>query len=111
MYPGGTAELIRGWTRSLATGARFTRWWLALATALWIWSLAGGWITTPLVYPASAIQVWVLGRRAGSIHPVAAAVFPVLVVFFVVIFVRSAFAVVFRRDVTWKGRQVGARTG
>jgi 4,4'-diaponeurosporenoate glycosyltransferase len=111
MYPGGFAELIRGWTRSIGTGARFTRWWIGLAVALWMCSVAGGWLAAPLVYPFTAVQIWILGRRAGTAHPVAAALFPLLVVIFVVIFVRSGFSVAFRRDVTWKGRQVGARTG
>lgn len=110
MYPGGFGELVRGWTRSIATGARFTRWWIGVAVALWMCSVAGGWLAAPLVYPFTAVQIWVLGRRAGTTHPLAAALFPILVVVFVVIFLRSAFSVVFRRDVTWKGRQVGART-
>ena len=109
MYPGGVRALVRGWGRSIATGARFTPWWIALATAAWMASLAGGWIAAPLVYPLSAVQVWVLGRRAGSIHPVSAALFPVLVASFVVVFLRSAIAVVLRRDVNWKGRRVGTR--
>jgi 4,4'-diaponeurosporenoate glycosyltransferase len=109
MYPDGFRALVRGWTRSIATGARFTRWWLALATIAWVCSIAGGWIAAPVTYPLIAVQVWVLGRRAGTIDPRAAALFPLLVVVFAVIFVRSAFAVVFRRDVTWKGRAVDAR--
>ncbi len=109
MYPDGFGALVRGWTRSLATGARFTRWWLASATIAWVCSIAGGWIAAPVVYPLIAVQIWVLGRRAGTVDPRAAALFPLLVVVFVVIFVRSAFAVVFRRDVTWKGRAVDAR--
>ena len=111
MYPGGLSELVRGWTRSIATGARFTRWWVGLAVAFWMCSVAGGWLAAPLVYPLTAVQVWVLGRRAGTTRPIAAVLFPILVFAFVVIFVRSAFLVVFRRDVTWKGRQVGAQTG
>lgn len=111
MYPGGFVEMIRGWTRSIATGARFTSWWLAIATAAWMCSVAGGWLALPLVYPLTAMQIWVLGRRAGTIHPLAAALFPILTFVFVVIFVRSAIAVVLRRDVTWKGRQVDARAG
>lgn len=111
MYPGGFGELVRGWTRSIATGARFTRWWVGLAVACWVCSVAGGWLAAPIVYPLTAVQIWVLGRRAGTTHPVAALLFPVLVIVFAAIFVRSAFAVVFGRDVTWKGRQVGARTG
>ncbi len=111
MYPGGVLDLTRGWTRSLATGARFTRWWVGLAVACWMCSVAGGWLAAPIVYPLTALQLWVLGRRAGTTRPIAAVLFPVLVVVFVVIFVRSALLVVLRRDVTWKGRQVGARSG
>jgi 4,4'-diaponeurosporenoate glycosyltransferase len=111
MYPGGFGDLVRGWTRSIATGARFTRWWLTLATVGWICSIAGGWIASPLVYPLISWQIWVLGRRAGTITPGAAILFPILVIVFAVIFVRSVVAVVFRRDVTWKGRDVAARGG
>lgn len=111
MYPGGFAESVRGWTRSIATGARLARWWVGLAVAFWMCSVAGGWLAAPLVYPFTAVQLWVLGRRAGTMHPVAAALFPLLVVVFVAIFVRSVVAVLLGRDVTWKGRQVGARTG
>jgi 4,4'-diaponeurosporenoate glycosyltransferase len=109
MYPDGLTQTIRGWTRSIATGARFTRWWLTLATLLWVWSLAGGWLASPLLYPLSALQVWVLGRRAASVHPLTALLFPIAVAAFVVIFARSLFAVVFGRQVAWKGRTVAAR--
>ena len=109
MYPGGLRELVQGWTRSIATGTRFAPWWLSLAVALWVWSLAGGWLAEPLVYPLSAAQFWVLGRRAGSMHPLTALLFPLAVVVFLWIFVRSLFAMVFRRDVTWKHRPVAAR--
>ena len=111
MYPGGVRELIAGWTRTIATGARFTPWWLLIATLGWVWSLAGGWLATPLLYPLSAVQVWVLGRRAGRITPLAALLFPILVVVFVVVFLRSAFALVLGREVGWKGRRVPARAG
>ena len=109
MYPDGLRQLMGGWTRSLATGARFTPWWLSVAVALWVWSLAGGWIAEPFVYPLSAVQFWVLGRRAGSMHPLTALLYPLSVVVFAVIFLRSAVAVVLRRDVTWKQRSVAAR--
>ncbi len=109
MYPLGLRQTVRGWTRSIATGARSTRWWLAVATLAWIWSLAGGWLATPIVYPLSALQVWVLGRRAASIHPATAIAYPIAVAVLIVVFVRSAVAVVLRREVEWKGRRVDAR--
>ena len=68
-------------------------------------------IAAPITYPLIAAQVWVLGRRAGTTDPRAALLFPILVAVFAVIFVRSALAVVLRRDVTWKGRDVAARGG
>lgn len=110
MYPAGARELLDGWTRSIATGARFTPWWLSVLVACWVWSLAGGWLVEPLLYPFSAVQVWVLGRRAGSFRLVTALLYPLAVIAFVVIFVRSAVAVIFRRQVAWKQRSVAART-
>jgi 4,4'-diaponeurosporenoate glycosyltransferase len=109
MYPDGLGQAVQGWTRSIATGARFTSWWWSLAVMLWVWSLAGGWLAEPLVYPLSAVQFWVLGRRAGSMHPVTALLYPIAVAVFAWIFLRSLFALVFRRDVTWKQRSVAAR--
>lgn len=109
MYPDGFGQIVRGWTRSIATGARFTPWWLALATLAWVWSLAGGWLTMPIAYPLSVIQFWVLGRRAASVHPLTALLYPVAVVVFTLIFVRSAAAIVLGRRVEWKGRRVDAR--
>ena len=110
MYPTGLGALVEGWTRSIAAGARFVPWWLALATACWVWSLAGGWLAMPVVYPLSALQIYVLGRRVGSIHPVTAVLFPLLVITFVIVFARSLGAIVFRRSVTWKGRRIDATT-
>ncbi len=66
-------------------------------------SPAGGWRCPSLLYPLSALQVWVLGRRAASVHPLTALLFPIAVGAFVVIFVRSLFAVVFGRQVDLEG--------
>jgi 4,4'-diaponeurosporenoate glycosyltransferase len=109
MYPEGLRQLVQGWTRSIATGARFTPWWLSIAVVAWVWSLAGGWLAEPLVYPLSAVQFWVLGRRAGSMHPLTAVLYPLAVALFAAIFLRSLFALVFRREVTWKQRSVPSR--
>jgi len=109
MYPEGLGQLVQGWTRSIATGTRFAPWWLSIAVVLWVWSLAGGWLAEPLVYPLSAVQFWILGRRAGSMHPLTALLYPLAVVVFAWIFLRSLFALVFRREVTWKQRSVAAR--
>lgn len=113
MYPGGLPDLVRGWTRSIATGATSVPWWAAIGTAAWIWALAAGWLVggwpAIAVYAACAWQVWVLGCRAGRFSPLIAALYPIAVVVFVVVFVRSLVALALRRDVTWKSRRIAAR--
>lgn len=110
MYPSGLREAMRGWTRSIATGARFTPWWASLLVLAWVWSLAGGWLAAPIVYPLSAVQVWVLGRRAGSLHPVTAVLYPIAVLGFVLVFLGSLVTLLTNRQITWKDRQVDARS-
>jgi 4,4'-diaponeurosporenoate glycosyltransferase len=121
MYPNGARELLNGWTRSIATGARLTRWPLTLAIVCWLAAVAGGWLAggwptnepamSAAIYALCAGQLLILGRRAGSMHPLTAALFPVAVVVFVLIFVRSLVTIVFGRDVPWKGRAVSAADG
>lgn len=121
MYPDGAGQLVNGWTRSIATGLRSTRWWWSLATVWWVAALAGGWLAAgwpsdaPVafasVYAACALQLWVLGRRAGSIRVATALLYPAAVVVFVAIVVRSVVVLAVGRPVTWKGRRVDSRSG
>ena len=109
MYPGGLGDVIAGWTRSIATGAGAVRWWITPLVVAWIWSLAAGWTVSWWLYPLSALQLYALGRRAGSFSPITAALYPLALGVFVYVFVRSAWAVAFGRQVTWKARQIAAR--
>ena len=109
MYPKGLSDVIAGWTRSLATGALSVRWWLAIAIGLWVWTLAAGWMAGWWMYPLCALQVGILARRAGSFSPVMAALYPLALTVFVLVLARSMFAVILKRQVTWKQRRVDAR--
>jgi 4,4'-diaponeurosporenoate glycosyltransferase len=121
MYPNGARELLDGWTRSIATGARLTRWPLTFAIVCWVAAIAGGWTAggwptnqpalSAAIYALSAAQLWILGRRAGSMHPLTAMLFPIAVVVFVLIFLRSLVIIAFGRNVPWKGRAVAAADG
>ncbi len=109
MYPGGLRPLVQGWTKNIASGAASVRWWFALLVVGWLWSLNGGWITSPWFYAASVVQVLVLGHRAGRFGLLTAVAYPVLVLFFLVIFLRSVALTALRRPVRWKGRRVAPR--
>ena len=109
MYPDGFRSLVQGWTKNIATGAVRTRWWVLAMIVAWVWSLAGGWLTSPWLYVASALQVFVLSRRVGRFSPVASVLYPIGMLFFLVIFVRSAILRSLGKPVTWKGRAVSSR--
>jgi 4,4'-diaponeurosporenoate glycosyltransferase len=115
MYPNGTSDLIEGWTKGFASGAGRTprctllllvAWMIGLMTApvgLLATSADFAWIA---VYLASALQVGWLARLVGAFPWYAALFYPVPLVFFFVLFARSA-----RRsgkNVTWKGREIRA---
>ena len=109
MYPGGLRALVQGWTKNIASGAASVRWWFGLLIVGWLWSLNGGWITSVWFYAASVVQVLVLGRRAGRFGPLTAVAYPLLVVCFLVVFLRSVALTLLRRPVPWKGRPVATR--
>jgi len=109
MYPGGIRDLIRGWTRSVATGARSGPWWAVLLTVAWVASLVGGMLVSPVLYAASVIQLAVLAPRAGKFSILMAALYPLALAIFLGVFVRSAIKVILRRPVQWKSREVSAR--
>ena len=106
MYPTGFASLVEGWTKGIAIGFDATPWWAALGTAAWVTSVLGGWLTSPWFALASTVQMAVLARRAGSFRWYAVIGAPLLMGFFVVVFVRSMVLRRFRRSLTWKGRTV-----
>jgi 4,4'-diaponeurosporenoate glycosyltransferase len=110
MYPSGVRALVQGWTKNIATGARSVPWWAAPLMVGWIWSLAGGPFTSWWCYGASVAQLAVQGRRVGRFGLLSAALYPVLLVFFLVVFVRSVVLTAFGRPVWWRGRRVATRS-
>ena len=105
MYPGGLRQLGAGWSRTLAAGIAATPWWVTLAVVGWVWSLAGGPFAGWWAYPLSAVQVWVLGRRAGRFGPVVAALYPLAVLALLAVVAGAVFNRA-RRRTSWKGRPV-----
>jgi 4,4'-diaponeurosporenoate glycosyltransferase len=104
MYPDGIRSLVEGWTKGFGIGFDATPWWAAIATAAWVTSVAGGWLTSPWFALATLVQVAVLARRAGGFRWYAVAGAPVLIAFFAVVCAGSIFRRYSGRAVTWKGR-------
>jgi len=119
MYPGGLRRLAEGWTKNFASGASSTGTVRLLAIVLWVTGLGTAAIelldglrgATPLALPVLlyalfAGQLAVLFRRVGSFGPLTALCYPVLLVFFCGVFVRSLWRTHVRRSVQWRDRQI-----
>jgi 4,4'-diaponeurosporenoate glycosyltransferase len=118
MYPNGIRDLVDGWSKGFATGAGMARIPLLLAIIAWIGSgisatvFAIGAISGmqgtviiwwTLAYLAYAFQVQWMAFRVGTFKPYTALLFPLPLLFFVVVFFRSAFLIYMRKSVRWKG--------
>jgi 4,4'-diaponeurosporenoate glycosyltransferase len=119
MYPGGPRRLVEGWTKNFATGAGSTRLLRLLAVVAWIAALGTGALLLvdglrgerPLAvgvaaFVAMVAQVAVLFRSVGRFGPLSAALYPVHLVVFVAVFVRSLWSTHVRREVRWRGRSI-----
>ncbi len=124
MYPGGLIELINGWSKAFSSGAAQTPRWILLLTIAWI---TGGmlvpiYLTTGLIavsplnielavllYVLYALQLWAMLRRLGAFRWYTAVFYPVPLVFYLVVFTRSALLSALGREVAWKGRRITPR--
>jgi 4,4'-diaponeurosporenoate glycosyltransferase len=121
MYPNGLRQLVEGWSKNMASGARFVSALRSLLIALWVTALC---VTVQLVvsamlgagrptvdlavaaYGAFGVQWFVLARRLTNAGAFTAIVFPATTVFFVAMFLRSAWCTFVRRRVRWRGRAI-----
>ena len=59
-----------------------------------------------VAWAAIAAQLWWMLRRLGSFHWLTAVLFPIPLLAFVGLFVRSLVLRLARRPVTWRGRRI-----
>jgi 4,4'-diaponeurosporenoate glycosyltransferase len=108
-------RLVEGFAKNFAAGAATTPWLRLLAIVAWIGAcliaaagiLAGGPVAL-LVYAAFAVQCFVMLRQLGNFGILAALLYPLLAVIFLVIVLGSLVLVV-RGQVRWKGRTIRLR--
>lgn len=108
MYPDGARQLVEGWTKNIATGAATVPWWAFVLTVGWLWSMIGAPAAGWLCWAAGAAQVYVLGRRVAQVRWWAAALAPLLAVWFLAVLARSAWRRARGRSSPWRGRAVPA---
>lgn len=121
MYPEGLGQLVEGFTKNLAAGARSVRLvttalvvaWLTLLVQAAVAPARAAAVGDALLVPAAlylavALQVWWMARRLGRFSPLVAATFPVSLLLFLGVFVRSVVAAA-RGSVSWRGRRVSLR--
>lgn len=117
--------VVQGWGKNVATGARRTPPLRGVATFAWVAALLAialeafqalpvvgngtALSTTAALYAAVTVQVAVLGRQVGRFG-FAAALWPILVTFFVVVFAWSSLRTLVVRQVTWSGRTIRVAT-
>ncbi|MHB0856369.1 MAG: glycosyltransferase [Anaerolineae bacterium] len=120
MYPGGLAQLVEGWSKGFGTGAMTTRLPILLLVIAWISgcfsisihairALATGApdaLLVLLLYALYALEIGWMLRRIGNFHAFAAALFPIPLVFFAMVMLRSLVLIYALRRVLWRGRTI-----
>lgn len=119
MYAGGLGEIFAGWTKSFAMGGKGTPLFIWICWSLWMVGAMGAtraiisvlvhWDTVAFLWAALgyaifAIQIYRWLNRLGRFRLMTAVFYPVAAMFFVVVFVRSLTALMFRQPLVWKGR-------
>jgi len=124
MYPGGIKQLITGWSKGFAMGAVKTSIPVLIMIIAWITGAIGTTrhlIQAPvstdislvtlwgLLYVAYAGQIYWMLHRIGNFKFYTALLFPVPLLFFLIIFIYSFFIIFIRKSVRWKGRAIEVR--
>ncbi|QDI90143.1 glycosyltransferase [Salicibibacter halophilus] len=121
MYAEGIGQLVEGWTKNFATASQSTHPLVMTLIIIWI---SGGFVTVPLLVSAALIgsvfwgvigsiaylsymaQLFVLARRTGNFHFWAFIVYPMLLVFFTILYIWSLFLTNVLHTVRWRGRKI-----
>jgi 4,4'-diaponeurosporenoate glycosyltransferase len=121
MYPKGARQLVEGWSKNMARGARSVPAGRAVGIGVWITAMLSSILLlvdaaldrTPQVaaaagvaYGAFVVQQRAQLRQLGRFGWGTALAYPLHAVFLLVVVVRSAWLTFVRRRVSWKGRSV-----
>ncbi|GIP42762.1 glycosyl transferase [Paenibacillus sp. J45TS6] len=118
MYPEGWSSLWRGWSKSMASGAAATRFRRLLPVIIWIMGMISSffllidsfftediWIGT-VIYALYALEIAVLLRRVGNFRSWVWSFYPLPLLFFLLLFIRSILMTFVKKKVKWKDREI-----
>lgn len=121
MYPDGMKNLIDGWTKAFASGASKTSLISMISIIMWI---SGGFtisisliftlfisdyiLLSSIGYILFSIQMYWMLHRIGTYKIISALIFPLHLLFFVIIFSRSIYYQVTKKKIQWKSRNVSS---
>ncbi|KAF5088773.1 4,4'-diaponeurosporenoate glycosyltransferase [anaerobic digester metagenome] len=121
MYGGGLGDLIDGWTKNQAAGVARTPLFLIVLVFFWITAAASAplYLVLCLVWQqwlwgaimTACYGIWVLeltriARQIGSFSVIGITCYPLLLLFYLVIFLRSLVKKIMGRPVIWKDREI-----
>jgi len=106
MYPSGASGVIAGFTKNLASAAGTSSPLAALTVVSWFVFLCSPLTVGLIMYPICAVHVAVLARVVGRFRLLDAVFYPVHLVVFIIVLVRSMWRRWFVGSVAWSGRSV-----
>ena len=113
MYPNGLGDLVKGWTKGFASGAGQTPRGMLVLMVAWMTGLmlatlgglaTGDWLRWGAAYLLCAMQVAWFSRLVGAFRWFTAALYPLPLVFFFLVFAWSVLRS--GKRVQWKGREI-----
>ena len=117
MFPDGLGQLRASWEKAFAFGAGSTSsivlllsiYWLSAAATVFWPAVFGVGMARPAalaLYLLFALQIAWLSRQIGAYNLLTALFYPLPLLFYFVVFFRSAWLQRMQRPVAWKGRQL-----
>lgn len=126
MYPNGLRQLLEGWTKSMAIGAGSIRFWALLLSVTWIVGAFGVasdtiravvqgpsplWLPNFIFYALYAGQLRWMSARIGRFQLWTSLLYPIPMLFFVLVILRSFIFARLLGRVTWRGRTIPTNHG
>jgi 4,4'-diaponeurosporenoate glycosyltransferase len=125
MYPNGIKDMIGGWSKGFATGAIQTAIPILIVCVAWVVGCVG--VTRHLIqtavagstpvmtlwtalYLCYALQIYWMLFRIGRFRFYTALLFPIPLLFFILVFARSTILIFLKKSVQWKGRSIDTTT-